>query len=168
MSREKYLANIDRVLSKVVNKKSKNLKDKNRVEFSEDLLKKGFFQKVAFDVYKVDNDPYSDLWVLQDVEGSQYLVRTSNPQSQSQDSGNWSAASNYDKDNITLAYKNVPVARFSSDVYGFSPEEIITFKSALLGRIQDDEDFIKEVLGSEPSGKIDALVRSFPELRKLI
>jgi hypothetical protein len=168
MSREKYLANIDQILSNVLSKKSKDIRSKDRVEFSEDLLKKGFFQKVAFDVYKVDNDPYSDLWVLQDVEGTQYLVRASNPQYQSQDSGEWTVTSNHDKDNITLAYKNIPVSRFSSDVYGFSPEEIITFKSALLDRVKEDQDFIKDVLNSEPEQKREALMLSFPELRKLI
>ncbi len=168
MSREKYLAKIDQVLSDVLNKKSKDLKSKNKIKFSEELLRKGFFQKVAFDVYKVDNDPYSDLWVLQDIEGSQYLVRAENPKYQSEESGDWTVASNYDKDNITLAYKNVPIARFSSDKYGFLPEDIITFKSALLDRVEKDVDFVRDVFKSEPEQKRTALVHSFPELVKFI
>jgi hypothetical protein len=168
MSREKYLAKIDRILSNVLSKKSKDLRSKDQVEFSEELLKRGFFKKVAFDVYKVDNDPYSDLWVLQDIEGSQYLVRASNPKYQSQEPGDWSVASNNNKDNITLAYKNIPIARFSSYQYGFLPEEIITFKSALLDRVNKDEEFIKDILKSEPEQKRAALVHSFPELGKFI
>jgi hypothetical protein len=168
MSREKYLANVDRILAEVLRDNSKDTKCKDKIAYSEELLANGNFKKVAFDVYKVDDDPYSDLWVLQDVGGTPYLVRASNPQYATKELGNWSATSDYEKSNVTLAYKDVPVARFSSDVYGFSSGDIITFKSALLERVQEDEDFVKDVLKSEPDKKRQALTDKFPELQKFI
>jgi hypothetical protein len=168
MSKEKYLANVDRILTEVLRSNSKDVGSKDKIIYSEELPAKGFFQKVAFDVYKVDNDPYSDLWVLQDVGGTPYLVRASNPQYSTRELGDWSATSDYDKNNVTLAYKNVPVSRFSSKVYGFSPEDIITFKSALLESVSGDDNFVKDILKSEPEKKRESLASKFPELSKFI
>jgi len=168
MTREKYLSNIDRVLMQTLAKQSPSLADKNAIKFDERLEAEGHVKKIAFDVYKVDNDPYRDLWVLDDIDGVPHLVRASNPESEETVVGDWSATSDYDKKNITLAYKNKPIARFSSDTYGFMPEDVLTFKEALLDKIEVDDGFLKEVFAEQPEGKKSSLVRSFPELGKYI
>lgn len=168
MPAEKYSAQLDQILCNLVKKQSKNLASQDKIAFSEELCQKGHFQKVAFDVYRVDNDPYRDLWMLQDVDGSPYLVRASDPQFDNRELGAWSALSNYDKDSITLNYKNIPVVRFSSTEYNFGPDEIMTFKSAILSKIEEDETFIKDLLKNEPEAKRTALAESFPELKKYI
>ncbi len=168
MSKEKYLANIDRVLQETLRKTSGNLGDKNKIAYSEDLEKKGTFQKIAFDVYRVPEDPYNGLWTLEDHNGQPYLVRASTPQYEQSDSGNWTAISNQDRDNITLSYKKYPIARFSSDKYGFTSEDIVSFKLALLENVNSDEDFIKEVLLEQPESKRSAMLSQFPELQKII
>jgi hypothetical protein len=167
MSKEKYLANIDRVLVDVLRKNSSNMGDKNKIEYSKDMEQSGEIKKVAFDVYKVDNDPYSSLWTVEDVDGRSYLVRASDPQPELEARGDWTAVSSSDKKDVTLVYKNVPIARFSSDKYGFENSDIITFKSALLDNTKD-KAFIKNVLLEQPESKRQALVSGFPEFQRII
>lgn len=168
MKRERYLADIDRILMDTLRKQSPGVSEKKTIKFSEELIESGQIKKVAFDVYKVDNDPYENIWILENIDGVPHLVRASDPSFESSVKGDWAAVSDHDKRNVTLAYKNTPVARFSSQDYGFSKEDIITFKSALLGRIGDDKEFIKEVLAEQPESKRIALADTFPELRKFV
>jgi len=167
MSREKYLANIDRVLQDVLRRNSKDLGDQNKIAYSEELEDSGAILKIAFDVYRVENDPYNGLWTVEEHDGKQYLVRASDPKSEREVQGDWAAVSSHDKDNITLVYKKVPIARFSSDKYGFDSRDIITFKMALLDSINDAE-FIRDILLEQPESKRAALVSEFPEFHKLI
>jgi len=170
MSKEKYLANIDRVLSDVVMKNSKSIADQNRIEYSCDMERSGAIRKVAFDVYRVDNDPYDGLWLVQDVDGKPFLVRASDDPADYEErkDGNWSAVSNNNRDNITLSYNKFPIAAFSSEDYNFSIDDISTFKSALLDNIKNDETFVKDLLLEQPESKRQALVRAFPEFKKFV
>ena len=66
MSKDKHLANIDRVLLKAVSTNS-NLENKSKILFTEAVQASGEFLKVAFDVYRSVNDPYNGLWILEDI-----------------------------------------------------------------------------------------------------
>lgn len=167
MSKEKYLANIDRVLQDTLRKTSNNLRNKNKIVYSEDLEKKGAFQKVAFDVYRVPDDPYNGLWTLEDYNGQPYLVRASTPQPE-QTETHWTAISNQEQNSVTLSYKKYPIARFSSDKYNYTPNDVVSFKLALLENVNNDEDFVKEVLLEQPESKRLAVLSHFPELQKII
>lgn len=167
MSKEKYLANIDKILVDVLRRNSKSMADQNKIAYSEELEDTGAIKKVAFDVYRVENDPYNDLWTIEEVGGKPHLVRASDPQFEREERGNWTAISSYDKRDITLAYKKVPIARFSSDAYGFGKDDVITFKTALLEKA-NDESFLKNVLMEQPESKRVALVNEFPEFKKII
>lgn len=168
MKKEKYLANIDKTLIKLMTKKSKSLADQNRILFSNELIEQGHIRKIAFDVYKVDNDPYQDLWVTQEIDGQVHLVRAETNRNERKESGDWSAVSDSQKQNVTLSYKNIPITRFSSTEYGFGSEDIMTFKSALLDVIENDNEFVKKILASQPESKRESLTASFPELKKII
>jgi len=168
MSKEKYLANIDRVLQDVIERTSSSVSNKNKIAYSEELESNGTIKRVAFDVFRMENDPYDGLWVVQDVDGSPHLVRASDPQYDKSGDGNWTVTSNYDKNNVTLSYNKVPVAGFSSDKYGFSSNDIITFKAALLDSATNDEAFVKDVFDEQPKAKRLALASTFPELKKFL
>lgn len=155
---------IDNLLKKLHKESSKDIRHKDYINITPDLL----FKKVAFDLYRVDNDPYDGLWTIADVDGKSSLVRTGDPVFEQDSSGDWSAISDYDRENITLAYRNVPLARFSSSEFGFSKDDIMTFKSALLDRASQDEEFMRHVFATQPKGKIEALSQTFPELKKFI
>lgn len=165
--KEEYLIEVDRVLANLANENKEQFRP-TRIAFSKDKVTSGQFTKVAFDVYKVDNDPYSDLWILEESADGIHLVRASEPTNTLEVRGDWTAISDYDRHNVTLNYKNIPIARFSSQDFNFKPEEIITFKSALLARAQEDTEFVKNVLAGQPTGKIEALVVNFPEFKKFI
>src|SRR5690348_2491490 len=107
MFRDKYLANIDQVLQDIVHRTSSKVEHKNRIPYTEDLEKVGSIKKVAFDVYRVENDPYDGLWTLEDYQGKPYLIRASEPQVTQLDQGHWTVTSDYDKANVTLSYKKV-------------------------------------------------------------
>jgi len=167
MKKEKYNINLEAVLESVFDL-SENLKTANIIKFSDELIKAGAVKKIAFDVYKVTDDPYSNLWMLEDIDGAPHLVRASDPIFNSVDSGDWSAISDYDNENVTLSYKNIPISRFSSIQYGFKSNDINSFKSALLSLAVEDEAFVKDLFVEQPFNKKEALISTFPELNKFI
>jgi hypothetical protein len=155
---------LDDILIKFTKKHSKDFGIKDQVEISDSIS----FKKVAFDRFKLDQDPYDGLWALQDIEGKPHLVRASNPQSEVRKVGDWEAISDFEKRNVTLSYKNIPITRFSSDEYGFSSNDISIFKSALIEKTSSDNSFLKELLNDQSQTKREALVSTFPELKKFI
>lgn len=165
MSKNTYQSEVDKALVSLASKRQERVAP-SRIKFDEDSVANGQFKKFAFDVYKVDNDPYESLWVLQEFDDGPHLVRTGDPKYTREDKGDWSAVSDYGRENITLVYKNVPIARFSSKEFGFDPQEAMTFKSALLEMVESDGEFVKSVLLGQPSGKREALATTFPEFKK--
>jgi len=155
---------LDDILIKFTKKHSKDFGIKDQIEVNDSIS----FKKVAFDRFKVDQDPYDGLWALQDIDGKPHLVRASNPQSEVRKVGDWEAVSDFEKRNVTLSYKNIPITRFSSDEYGFSSNDISIFKSALIEKTSSDNSFVKELLNDQPQTKREALVSTFPELKKFI
>jgi hypothetical protein len=156
------MSELDEVLIRVLKKQSSDISTKDRIPLTEDLK----IKKVAFDMYKVLGDQYNDLWKVEEVDGSSFLVRSSDPKYQMKEGGEWTAASNYDHNNVTLSYKNVPICSFSSEEYGFGTDDIFTFKSALLDVANTDGEFIKKVVSSQPKAKADTLGSLFPEILK--
>lgn len=167
MFKEKYLANIDQILLNVIKKTSGKIENQDMIPYSDELVENGTFKKIALDIFRVEHDPYGGLWAVENYQGKPYLVRTHTPQVEQTNRGNWTAVSDYDKSNITLSYKDVPIARFSSKVYGFTPQDVITFKEALLENLED-QSFVKDILLEEPESKRMALISKFPEFKKII
>ena len=155
---------IDELLIKLAQGKSKKVTDSDVIPFNDKI----HLHKVAWDLYKIDNDPYEHLWRLDEEDGKKVLVRASDPQYETKERGDWSAISDADQKNVTLAYKNVPISRFSSNTFKFTPKDILTFRNALLDRIEQDRSFIKDLLSEQPSSKKEAIVDTFPELKKYL
>lgn len=155
---------LDDTLIKLMKKQSTDLGMKDQVEINDSIS----FRKIALDRYAIDGDPYSGLWALQDIDGKPHLVRASNPQFETRKSGDWEVISDYDKRNVTLSYKNIPITRFSSDEYGFSANDISIFKSALIEKTSSDNSFVIELLKDQPQTKRESLLSTFPELKKFI
>lgn len=151
---------LDNILFDLYQKRTKDVSKKNKIALSEAVGLK----KIAFDIYKVMNDQYNDLWKVEDG----FLVRSSDPKYQVKEGGDWSAVSSYDGKIVTLAYKNVPVCNFSSEEYGFSTNDVFTFKGALLDEVSQNNDFLKNVFSSQAKSKREALTNVFPELKKFV
>jgi len=156
------MSELDEVLIRLLKKQSSDISTKDRIPLSEDLK----IKKVAFDMYKVLGDQYNDLWKVEEVDGNSFLVRSSDPKYQTKEGGDWTAASNYDHNNVTLSYKDVPICSFSSEEYGFNGDDIFTFKSALLDVANTDSEFVKKVVSSQSKAKADTLGSLFPEILK--
>lgn len=155
---------LDEMLINLYKKQSSDLGIKSQLEVSDAVS----FKKVAFDRFKVENDPYESLWALQEIDGKQFLVRASDPQFETRKSGDWEAISDYDKQNVTLSYRNIPITRFSSSEYGFSSDDISIFKTALIEKSSSDDSFVRELLKDQSQTKREALLSTFPELKKFI
>ena len=156
------MSELDSILIELHKKRTASISSKDRIKLTDDLQ----IKKVAFDMYRVLKDQYNDLWKVEDVEGERFLVRSSSPEYTTKEEGSWVVTGNYDSDNVTLSYKKVPICSFSSDEYGFSKDDIFTFKSALLDVIESDEGFVKKVIGRQPEAKVVAIKNLFPELLK--
>jgi hypothetical protein len=162
MSRE-----LDNILSKMLQNQSRDLDDNVMLEVTNQIG----FEKVAFDLVRITQSPYNPydgLWTLSEIEGKKFLVRASDPKFDYKTSGDWSTVSDYDGNNVTLVYKNVPIHRFSSSEYGFSSDDVNVFKSAILDKTASDEKFLREMLLEQPMLKKESLVTTFPELKKYI
>ena len=153
---------IDSLLIKILKKNSSSMVDKNVLPMDDSVS----FKKVAFDLYRVDNDPYNGLWVSKELDGKQHLVRTEDPTYNYQDNGDWVAITDYDCANITLAYKNAPIVSFSSEEFGFDNENVISFKNVILDKISSDDKFFSEVMSDQPREKLSAIFETFPELKR--
>ena len=70
--------------------------------------------------------------------------------------------------NITLCYKDIPIHRFSSQEFEFGEGDIGLFKSAILESVDEDGDFIKNILSNQPKSKLEALCSTFPEMTKFL
>ncbi len=157
---------LDNVLINLYKTRVKDVSKLDKIAFSE--AEKGGIKKVAFDIYKVMNDQYDGLWKVEEVGGTKFLVRASDPKFDTKDDGSWSATSSYDGNNVTLAYKNVPICKFESDSFGFSPNDVGTFKSAVLEELKENPEFLKGVFKSQSKLKTEALTNVFPELKKFV
>lgn len=151
---------LDDILFDLYQNRIKDVSKKNKIPLNEAVGLK----KVAFDIYKVMNDQYGDLWKVEDG----FLVRNSDPKYQVKEGGDWSAVSSYDGKIVTLAYKNVPICNFPSEEYGFSTDDVFTFKGALLEEVSENGEFVKNVFSSQTKSKKEALMNVFPELKKFV
>ena len=156
------MSDLDKVLIELSSSRETDISKKDRIPVTEDLS----IKKVAFDMYKVFGDQYNDLWQIESSDDGAYLVRASDPRYQTKEGGDWSASSNYDGDNVTLSYKNIPICSFSSDDYGFSGEDVFAFKSALLDMASGDNEFVKSLIDSQVEAKANAIRGLFPGMFK--
>jgi hypothetical protein len=156
------MSDLDEVLLALAKKDAVDLSEKDKILLTDDLP----IRKIAFDVYKVFGDQYDDLWKSEEINGETFLVRSSDPKYQTKEGGDWRASSNYDHNNVTLSYKDIPICSFSSEEYGFSSEDIFAFKSALLDMATSDDSFVNKVLEAQTQAKASAIRSLFPEMFK--
>ena len=124
---------------------------------------KGQFKKVAWDVYKpLDNSEI--FWELrEDADGTKYLYsmyEDSPIKVNSNDADelapltataslDWQAICDHQKKNITLAFRNVPIKRFSASEFNFAPDEAESFAKFIQLKASD-ESFVNELMRTLP------------------
>lgn len=123
------------------------------------------FQKVAFDVYKQEGS--NKLWELRTEDGTQYLVALYDDSDndlvvESQDEKDWTATADTEGENVTLSYRNTPIARFASSKYQYKPQEAEKFAKFLEVKASD-RNFLNNLLDTMPEQKKLAVLKLLQE-----
>lgn len=106
----------------------------------------GQFSKIAFDVYRKNND--NSLWELREVDGKKLLFALYDDESDEQvktASSRWSAFQDSAEQNVTLVCDNVPIFRFAAQDYNFHGEAA-RFASYIANKASTDKEFVDSLL----------------------
>ena len=119
------------------------------------------FRKVAYDVYKPLEGPET-LWELRDGDdGKKYLFALyedgGDITTSAKDESDWDTASDREGQNVTLSYKQVPIMRFASTEYQFTPEQADDFAEFVKSKTAEPE-FLKDLLNKMPESKRAAVI----------
>lgn len=116
--------------------------------------------RVAFDLFRIkDNDP-EELWQVQSSEDGEFLVRTfSIPDEEGLEvTSSWTVNSDKKEENITVAYKNMPIVRVASkDYQANDSESVMILKRTLLDNLKNNYKFAFQFVSDLPVEKQIAL-----------
>ena len=152
----------------VLGQSKKALADANKIKVSDNYL----ITKVAWgEFYRVDNDPYGDLWILsKESDNDTYLVRTKYLDDNNVNIGKvsgWDLVTNSGRDLITLSYKNVPIYSFDKESYGFDDSSVYLFKASVLDLLKNNKEaFLNSALKSQTEDGLKLVSSYCPELLK--
>ncbi len=139
--------------------------DKNRILYKESGH---LFTKVGFDVFQMNNSPVESYWILEkDDDVTEYLTAQYEDEADEPNievTSSWEAIADKKGENITLAYKSVPIRRFASAEFNFNQETIAVFINALVTKLASDEKFVSKLVNVLPEEKRNSLIKLFPEL----
>lgn len=134
-------------------KKSMGLDNKIPVKGNEEKI-----IRVAFDLFRFkDGDP-EELWQVQSSDDGEFLVRTYLLPEEQNISEGWSINTDKKEENLTVAYKEVPIFRISAKNFGSkTPEDTLILKRALYKKISNDEKFLTNLVNALPAEKKELL-----------
>lgn len=121
--------------------------------------------RIAFDLFRLDEDK-ENLWQVQaDDDGNEFLVRTYElPKEELQAKSDWSVVEDGRKASLTVSYHGMPVHRIVASDYGASvPGDVVLLRDLLRARLADDR-FACRFLMSLPEPKRAALAAAFPKI----
>lgn len=120
---------------------------------------KQYFRKVAFDRFK-SNSESEQLWELrQGEDGKMYLYALYGEPEDVVTAAQkeWEASPDSEGKNITLSYKQVPIYRFASQQYQFSPEQAGEFANFIEAKSKNAA-WVNELLSKAMSEERKAAV----------
>jgi len=122
--------------------------------------------RIAFDMFRLDEDK-ENLWQVQaDDDGNEFLVRTYElPKDDAlQAKSEWSVVEDGKKASLTVAYHGMPIHRLVAAEYGAgTPDDVRMLRDLIQTRLADPE-FADKMLATLPEPKRAALVESLPKL----
>ena len=116
--------------------------------------------RVAFDLFRLRDNPPEDLWQVQsDDDGAEFLVRTfSLPEDEITVKSSWSIIADNKQENLTIAYKNIPISKIACSQYDArTPKDIEILKKTLFISLSVDNKFVNKYFNSLPKIKKEAL-----------
>ena len=110
-----------------------------------------YFYKVAFDCYKANNGS-EQLWELRDGDdGRKYLFALyEEPEDVVTSSKDWEAQPDQEGKSITLSYKKIPIYRFASEQFRFTPQQAGEF-AEFISKKAENKDWIQKLLSDAMS-----------------
>lgn len=116
------------------------------------------FEKVAFDLYK---DTSGIIWKLEkDADtGEEFIIRTAEMARSA-----WQAEINMTRDAINLLYKGTALASFKKADINFDDENIEDWRDFLLQKVQQEPEFLTEVVAQIGENRRKVIAQIHPEL----
>jgi len=126
--------------------------------------------RIAFDMFRLDDDK-ENLWQVQaDDDGNEFLVRTYElPKDDAMlVKSDWSVAEDNKKASLTISYCGFPVHRLVGAEYGANtPKDIGLLRDFVQTKLAD-AGFASKMLASMPVTKQAALASTFPKLAAIM
>lgn len=122
--------------------------------------------RVAFDLFKLDNDK-ENLWQVQaDDDGNEFLVRTYElPKDESiQATSDWDVVLDSRKASLTVSYRGMPIHRLVAADFGAQGQDDAALLRDLVQAKLSDGEFAARMLATLPEPKRAALQEMFPKL----
>lgn len=101
------------------------------------------FVKVAFDVYRDKNG--TGIWKVEKKNGKEFIIRAKTDDLE--ELKNFDVVADKTGENVTLAFKKVPIVRFASKAYNFDANSICLFSETLRESLRKPE-FLKSLIAS--------------------
>lgn len=122
--------------------------------------------RIAFDMFRLDNDK-ENLWQVQaDDDGNEFLVRTYElPKDDTlQVKSEWTVIEDSKKASLTVAYHGMPIHRIVVAEYGiYTPDDVRLLRDLVQDKLTDP-NFANSMLATLPESKRAALLTTFPKI----
>lgn len=125
--------------------------------------------RVAFDMFRLDDDR-ENLWQVQaDDDGNEFLVRTYElPKDDGiQTTSEWHVQEDSRKASLTVSYRGMPIHRLVAAEYGANTTDEVKLLRDLVQAKLAEPEFAGRMLTSLPEPKRAALLVTFPKLAAL-
>ncbi|MFA5048449.1 MAG: hypothetical protein WC516_05510 [Patescibacteria group bacterium] len=105
--------------------------------------------RVAFDLFRFKDRNPEDLWQVQSSDDGEFLVRTyALPDEQEEKVATaWSVELDKKEENLTIAYRNIPILRLAAKNFGLTEsEDIRIFQRTVYNKITTDNEFVDKLI----------------------
>lgn len=131
----------------------------------------GRIEKVAFDVVRfVDSQNIDDLWQIQSCDDGEYIVamydddEALKAEASVNPSSLWKVASSNATGQVSIFYKDHPLAHFNSSDFGIPKNEASLMNRYLPSKLASSPSFVRKTLGSLSDLQQSEIYSKFPEL----
>lgn len=122
-------------------------------------------QKVAFDVVRfIDGQDIEGLWQIKQTEGGEYIVAMYEDSLDAKVATDWSAYPDKTASNVSVFYKNTPVARISLAQLGIPVEDRSGMAAGLPRKLASNAKLVAGLLQQVPAEDRVQLLQTYPEL----
>lgn len=116
--------------------------------------------KVAFDIYRMKDDPAAKLWELQKADDGSFIVALYNDGEIAKQS-NWSVEINKTANNVNFYYKGEYITKLNAKEVGIPLSDA---KEILPERLADNKKLVSLLMNKVDSNTKETLLSKYPEL----